>query len=270
MIHIAAARQSDPHLTNQSLSQKLSNPFLDAAVHPTVACNCAFIGYSVWRREENGDANLSDEQVFVVRDGQAKSLDPRNDLVDHSPDGLSWGYSGSGAAQLAVAILMEIFNDWERVQPIYQRYMECFVAKIPQNTNWMADGSDVMAMALAIEVEKMTAPPKPSGKSSVATKQSTQRCRQRQGGSGDNSGESRRKEENAPFLRALQAFKNAALDLTKAWDGIDDSELEESPLFESYPVDQSFDDVAFDISGWVEKFDEWVKERDSPALEPDE
>lgn len=269
MIHIAAARQSDPHRTNQSLSHKLSNPFLDAAVYPTMACNCAFVGYSTWRREENGDANLSDEQVFVVRDGQAKFLDPCNDLADHSPDGLSWGYSCSGAAQLAIAILIEIFNDWERVQPIYQRFMDCFVTKIPQNTNWTADGSDLMAMALAIEVEKMGSPQKSATNSSATTTQSAQSCRQRQGGAGRNTGESRRKEENAPFLRALQAFKNAALELEKTWDGIDDSELEESPLFESYPFDQSFDDVVFDICDWVEKFDEWVKERDSPSLEPD-
>lgn len=269
MIHIAAARQSDPHLTNQSLSHKLSNPFLDAAVYPTVACNCAFLGYSTWRREENGDANLSDEQVFVVRDGRAKFLEPRNDLVDHSPDGLSWGYSGSGAAQLAVAILMEIFNDWVRVQPIYQRFMDCFVAKIPQNTNWTADGSDLMAMALAIEVKKEATPAKSSANSSAATTQSAQSSRPRQGSSGNSAGEIRREEENTPFLRALQAFKSAALDLTKAWDAIDDSELEESPLFESYPFDQSFDDVALRICGWVEKFDEWTKESDSPSLEPD-
>lgn len=269
MIHIAAATQSDPHLTNQSLSHKLSNPFLDAAVAPAVACNCAFVGYSSWRREDNGDANLSDEQVFVVRDGRAKFLEPRNDLVDHSPDGLGWGYSGSGAAQLAVAILMEIFNDWERVQPIYQRFMDCFVAKIPQNTNWTADGSDLMAMALAIEVQKMTTPAKSSANSSAATTQSSQPSRRRQGRSGNNAGEIHREEENAPFLRALQAFKTAALDLMKTWDAIDDSELEESPLFESYPFDHSFDDVAFQICDWVEKFDEWTRAGDAQSLEPD-
>jgi|SRR5579864_1009669 len=269
MIRIAAAMQSDPNLTNQSLSHKLSNPFLDAAVSPNVACDCAFVGYSTWRREENGDANLNDEQVFVVRDGQANFLEPRNDLVDHSPDGLSWGYSGSGAAQLAVAILMEIFNDWERVQPIYQRFMDCFIAKLPQNTNWTADGSDLMAMALAIEVEKMTPSATSSENSSAAKTHSAQSGRQGQGSSGSNAGQRRRKEETTPFLRALQAFKNAALELEKAWDGFDESELEESPLFDSYPFDQSFDEIVIDICKWVESFSEWAKERDSPSLQAD-
>ncbi len=34
-----------------------------------------------------------------------KRLNPRNDVVNHSPDGLQWGYGGSGPAQLALAIL---------------------------------------------------------------------------------------------------------------------------------------------------------------------
>jgi hypothetical protein len=118
-------------------------------LHPS--SKIAFVGYSVWRREENGDGNLSDEQVFVIRGGQVHALEPRTDLANHSPDGLSWGYSGSGCAQFALAMLMAIFNDWERVRPIYHRFKEDFVSKIPQNTNWAADGADILLMALAIE-----------------------------------------------------------------------------------------------------------------------
>ncbi len=32
-------------------------------------------------------------------------LPPRHDLRNHSPDGLKWGYAGSGPAQLALAVL---------------------------------------------------------------------------------------------------------------------------------------------------------------------
>lgn len=39
----------------------------------------------------------------VTVDGEP--LPPRNDLVDHSPDGFSWGYAGSGPSQLALALL---------------------------------------------------------------------------------------------------------------------------------------------------------------------
>jgi len=111
----------------------------------------AFVGYSTWRREENGDGNLADEQVLVICNGQVRFLNPRNELVNHSPDGFSWGYAGSGPAQLALAMLMEVLDDWERVQPIYQLFKDQFIAKIPRNTNWTADGADVLALALSLE-----------------------------------------------------------------------------------------------------------------------
>lgn len=39
----------------------------------------------------------------------SKELDPAvsQKVYNHSPDGFAWGYSGSGAAQLALAILLE-------------------------------------------------------------------------------------------------------------------------------------------------------------------
>lgn len=45
----------------------------------------------------------SDEGVEVTVDG--KPLDPRFDLMRHSPDGFEYGYGGSGPAQLALALL---------------------------------------------------------------------------------------------------------------------------------------------------------------------
>jgi len=33
------------------------------------------------------------------------------EVLNHSPDGFSWGYGGSGPAQLALALLMEITDD---------------------------------------------------------------------------------------------------------------------------------------------------------------
>ncbi len=111
----------------------------------------AFVGFSTWRREDNGDANLFDEQVFVVCEGQARFLNPRYELENASPDGLSWGYVGSASAQLAIAMLMELLEDWGRVKPLWSRFLDQFVARIPHNANWTADGADVLALALAIE-----------------------------------------------------------------------------------------------------------------------
>ncbi len=153
MINIAALDQTTDNVTDQRTSVTFRQCFGDVPQIPgnDPACGLAFVAYSVWRREENGDGNLGDQQVFVIRNGQVRLLPPRNDLRNHSPDGFSWGYSGSGPAQLSLAILMQSFEDWSRVQPIYQIFKERFIARIPQHANWTADGADVYALALQIE-----------------------------------------------------------------------------------------------------------------------
>ena len=50
--------------------------------------------------------------VTVETEGGApEPLAPRNDLRNHSPTGFSWGYNGSGPAQLALAILADAASD---------------------------------------------------------------------------------------------------------------------------------------------------------------
>lgn len=150
MIQIAADNQSLPELIDIHLSQKLSRLQTGDRELPDHRPPVAFVGYSVWRRDENGDANLFDEQVFVVRDGRVRFLDPRYDLEKFSLDGLSWGYAGSAPSQLAIAMLMEVLGDWKRVKGLYPRFHDHFVMKLPKNANWTADGSDILAMALTI------------------------------------------------------------------------------------------------------------------------
>jgi hypothetical protein len=89
--------------------------------------------------------------VFLVREGQVRPLPTCTDLANHSPDGLSWGYSGSASAQLALAMLMEVLDDWPRVRRIYHDFHMLFVSKVPRAANWIADGSDILAWALELE-----------------------------------------------------------------------------------------------------------------------
>jgi Family of unknown function (DUF6166) len=48
--------------------------------------------------------------VTVTRSGRTKPLDPGYDLGNNSPTEFSWGYNGSGPAQLALAILTDYFG----------------------------------------------------------------------------------------------------------------------------------------------------------------
>lgn len=55
----------------------------------------------------------------VTVDGE--SLDPRLDLVDHSPTGFNWSYGGSGPAQLALAVLADYLGDGAALE-LYQTF----------------------------------------------------------------------------------------------------------------------------------------------------
>jgi hypothetical protein len=60
------------------------------------------------------------------------ALDPRFDLRFHSPDGFEWSYSGSGPAQLALAILADHLGDDQQALNLYQRFKWAIVARLPR------------------------------------------------------------------------------------------------------------------------------------------
>lgn len=57
-----------------------------------------------------------------------KSLKVRN----HSPTGFSWGYGGSGPAQLALAIILEYFPSAIALDS-YQSFKRRTIARLPQS-----------------------------------------------------------------------------------------------------------------------------------------
>ena len=57
------------------------------------------------------------------------SLEKSLKIADHSPDGFQWGYSGSGPAQLAAAILYEITDDVELSRTYYELFKHDHVSQ---------------------------------------------------------------------------------------------------------------------------------------------
>ena len=53
-------------------------------------------------------------------------------IHNHSPNGFSWGYGGSGPAQLALAILLELTNGETAIE-LYQEFKWDMVATLPQD-----------------------------------------------------------------------------------------------------------------------------------------
>jgi len=57
------------------------------------------------------DDDIGGDQFNVWLDGVKLRPEASQAKVNHSPDGFSWGYPGSRPAQLAQAIMLEVFKD---------------------------------------------------------------------------------------------------------------------------------------------------------------
>lgn len=68
-------------------------------------------------------------------ESRCRPLDPRLELVNHSPTGFSWGYTGSGPAQLALAILADCAGDDIALRH-YQSFKFDFVGGWPGDRGW--------------------------------------------------------------------------------------------------------------------------------------
>jgi hypothetical protein len=66
-----------------------------------------------------------------------KPLSPKKSqkVWNHSPDGFSWGYEGSGPAQLALAILLELV-DKDTALSLYQDFKRDIIAKLPTDEDF--------------------------------------------------------------------------------------------------------------------------------------
>jgi hypothetical protein len=75
------------------------------------------------------ECNFTTGQVYL----NGKYLCPKagQKLWNHSPDGHSWGYGGSGPAQLALSICLELYGP-ERAVELHQPFKWQFIAPLPQ------------------------------------------------------------------------------------------------------------------------------------------
>jgi hypothetical protein len=71
-------------------------------------------------------------EVLVVEGDQERPLPLRLDLRRHSPTGFEAGYHGSGPAQLALALLVDVLEDEELALEQYQTFKRQVVALLPR------------------------------------------------------------------------------------------------------------------------------------------
>lgn len=78
----------------------------------------------------------------VLRDGAELPLGPSLRAWSHSPTGFSWGYGGSGPAQLALAILLSETSARVAVQ-YHQDFKWKFVAGWPMDSPWRITSAEI-------------------------------------------------------------------------------------------------------------------------------
>jgi len=83
----------------------------------------------------------------VLRDGKRLPLRPSLKLFNHSPTGFSWGYGGSGPAQLALAILLAETADSVALR-YYQDFKWQVVSRWPMEKPWRLTSGEVHAWLL--------------------------------------------------------------------------------------------------------------------------
>jgi hypothetical protein len=89
-------------------------------------------------------------EVIVTVNGQTLPVAPSLKLRNHSPTGFSWGYGGSGPAQLALAILHDYYGA-RRALRLYQSFKWATVARWPAERNWKITGAEIDELCRAIE-----------------------------------------------------------------------------------------------------------------------
>lgn len=72
---------------------------------------------------------LETRKVWI--DGKELTPERSQKIYNHSPDGFSWGYLGSGCSQLALAILLEKCTKEEALK-YYQDFKWAVISDLPQ------------------------------------------------------------------------------------------------------------------------------------------
>jgi hypothetical protein len=87
---------------------------------------------------------------LVTVDGKELPLKPSQKLRNHSPTGFCWGYSGSGPAQLALALLLHAGVSKEDALDLYQDFKARHISGLPNGKDFVVE-LDIQAWVLGIK-----------------------------------------------------------------------------------------------------------------------
>lgn len=91
------------------------------------------------KRRRNGSAFVSKSG----EDGPLQLLPLGLEHVRHSPDGFEWGYGGSGPAQLAFALCLDVLGDPKEAELIYHDLKRSLIQYLPRE-GWEMDRENLV------------------------------------------------------------------------------------------------------------------------------
>lgn len=80
---------------------------------------------------------------LVMRDDTILTPDASQGIHNHSPDGFNWGYGGSGPAQLALALLLDVTGDPAVALAHHQDFKWQYVAGWPKGSDWEISSEEI-------------------------------------------------------------------------------------------------------------------------------
>ena len=101
-------------------------------------------GFDVWVQDSVGGPGFEMKPA-------CRKLRPRLDLFNHSPTGFAWGHGGSGPAQLALAILADVFGDDELAIAYHQDFKFRVIGRLEQNEHWVLTEEQILAEFARLE-----------------------------------------------------------------------------------------------------------------------
>ena len=91
--------------------------------------------------------NPFSRDVLIIDENRSTHVlkpDRSQKVKNHSPDGFNWGYGGSGPAQLALAILLEVTDSKETALRHYHAFERQIIAGIKnQEIDWGIEESKI-------------------------------------------------------------------------------------------------------------------------------
>lgn len=90
---------------------------------------------------------------LVLVDGKELPLGPSLKIRNHSPTGFCWGYSGSGPAQLALALMLWSGAGRNEAQDLYQAFKAAHVARWPNGQDFAVE-LDLVAWRLGAQAAR--------------------------------------------------------------------------------------------------------------------